>query len=136
MNCIFFISERSASFTGSTDCGTHSAHFFSEKSRNSLYFCELRDFCSGGGNRTARPSGYEPDELPTALPRDIGLQIYGHFLKLQIFISIFHHVHRISCFYSTFSRPCRHISFREQSGFYDRNEGLSNQVCRLIFSSQ
>ena len=39
---------------------------------------------SGGGNRTARPSGYEPDELPTALPRDIGLQIYGHFLKLQI----------------------------------------------------
>ena len=39
---------------------------------------------SGGGNRTARPSGYEPDELPTALPRDIGLQIYGQFLKLQI----------------------------------------------------
>ena len=44
---------------------------------------------SGGGNRTARPSGYEPDELPTALPRDIGLQIYGQFLKLQIFITLF-----------------------------------------------
>ena len=42
---------------------------------------------SGGGNRTARPSGYEPDELPTALPRDIGLQIYGQFLKVQIFIA-------------------------------------------------
>ena len=42
---------------------------------------------SGSGIRTARPSGYEPDELPTALSRDIGLQIYGHFLKLQIFIS-------------------------------------------------
>ena len=39
---------------------------------------------SGGGNRTARPSGYEPDELPTALSRDIGLQIDGQFLKLQI----------------------------------------------------
>ena len=39
---------------------------------------------SGGGNRTARPSGYEPDELPTALPRDIGLQMYELFLKLQI----------------------------------------------------
>ena len=44
---------------------------------------------SGGGNRTARPSGYEPDELPTALPRDIGLQIYGHFLKLQILFAVF-----------------------------------------------
>ena len=42
---------------------------------------------SGSGIRTARPSGYEPDELPTALSRDIGLQIYGHFLKLQIFIA-------------------------------------------------
>ena len=39
---------------------------------------------SGSGIRTARPSGYEPDELPTALSRDIGLQIYGQFLKLQI----------------------------------------------------
>ena len=39
---------------------------------------------SGSGIRTARPSGYEPDELPTALSRDIGLQIYGHFLKVQI----------------------------------------------------
>ena len=42
---------------------------------------------SGSGIRTARPSGYEPDELPTALSRDIGLQIYGHFLILQIFIA-------------------------------------------------
>ena len=30
-----------------------------------------------------RPPGYEPDELPTALSRDIGLQIYGHFPNLQ-----------------------------------------------------
>ena len=42
---------------------------------------------SGSGIRTARPSGYEPDELPTALSREIGLQIYGHFLNLQIFIA-------------------------------------------------
>ena len=46
-----------------------------------------RLFSSGSGIRTARPSGYEPDELPTALSRDIGLQIYGQFLKLQIFIA-------------------------------------------------
>ena len=46
-----------------------------------------RLYSSGSGIRTARPSGYEPDELPTALSRDIGLQIYGHFLKLQIFIA-------------------------------------------------
>ena len=49
----------------------------------------LRELCSGSGNRTSRPSGYEPDELPTALSRDIGLQIYGHFLNLQIFIAFF-----------------------------------------------
>ena len=48
----------------------------------------LQRLCSSGsGIRTARPSGYEPDELPTALSRDIGLQIYGHFLKPQIFIA-------------------------------------------------
>ena len=44
-----------------------------------LFLCS-----SGSGIRTARPSGYEPDELPTALSRDIGLQIYGQFLKVQI----------------------------------------------------
>ena len=49
----------------------------------------LRELCSGSGNLTSRPSGYEPDELPTALSRDIGLQIYGHFLNLQIFIAFF-----------------------------------------------
>ena len=68
---------------------------------------------SGSGIRTARPSGYEPDELPTALSRDIGLQIYGHFLKLQILFTknvnfriftvyderdlLFHHKHWVPC---------------------------------------
>ena len=47
----------------------------------------LLSLSSGSGIRTARPSGYEPDELPTALSRDIGLQIYGLFLKVQIFIA-------------------------------------------------
>ena len=51
-------------------------------------------FSSGSGIRTARPSGYEPDELPTALSRDIGLQIYGHFLKPQIFIAKNHNQDR------------------------------------------
>ena len=55
-----------------------------KKSRN----LSISALGSGGGNRTARPSGYEPDELPTALPRDIGLQIYGHFLKPQIYFAI------------------------------------------------
>lgn len=32
-----------------------------------------------------RPPGYEPDELPTALSRDIGLQIYELILKMQVF---------------------------------------------------
>ena len=52
-----------------------------KKEQKSFDFCSVG---SGSGIRTARPSGYEPDELPTALSRDIGLQIYGHFLKLQI----------------------------------------------------
>ena len=43
-----------------------------------------------------RPPGYEPDELPTALPRDIGLQIYGHFSKLQIFVAKFILIERTS----------------------------------------
>jgi len=30
-----------------------------------------------------RPPGYEPDELPTAPSRDIGLQIYEYISKLQ-----------------------------------------------------
>ena len=57
-----------------------------KKEENQLVF-----LCgSGSGIRTARPSGYEPDELPTALSRDIGLQIYVHFLKLQIlFLKIY-----------------------------------------------
>ena len=55
-----------------------------KKSRNLL---GLRELSSGSGIRTARPSGYEPDELPTALSRDIGLQIYGLFLNLQIFLA-------------------------------------------------
>jgi len=32
-----------------------------------------------------RPPGYEPDELPTALPRDIVVQIYNNSVDLQIF---------------------------------------------------
>ena len=36
-----------------------------------------------------RPPGYEPDELPTALPRDIGLQIYEHYLNFQIYLNYF-----------------------------------------------
>ena len=39
-----------------------------------------------GQDLNLRPPGYEPDELPTALPRDIGLQRYGLFLNMQIFI--------------------------------------------------
>lgn len=31
-------------------------------------------FGSGGGTRTSRPSGYEPDELPTAQPRIIKIR--------------------------------------------------------------
>ena len=31
-----------------------------------------------------RPPGYEPDELPTALPRDIVVQIYSFFDTSQV----------------------------------------------------
>ena len=64
---------------------------------------------SGGGNRTARPSGYEPDELPTALPRDIGLQIYGHFLKVQIFIAFFSKKLAFCFFYADISYAMKAI---------------------------
>ena len=36
-----------------------------------------------GHDSNVRPPGYEPDELPTALPRDIGLQIYDYFDSSQ-----------------------------------------------------
>ena len=38
-----------------------------------------------GHDSNVRPPGYEPDELPTALPRDIGLQIYEYFHSAQVF---------------------------------------------------
>ncbi len=37
-----------------------------------------------GHDSNVRPPGYEPDELPTALPRDIVLQIYDFFDTSQI----------------------------------------------------
>ena len=38
-----------------------------------------------GHDSNVRPPGYEPDELPTALPRDIVLQIYNFFNTIQVF---------------------------------------------------
>ena len=66
----------------STNFNTPAKRYLNEKADFHLLFLG-----SGSGIRTARPSGYEPDELPTALSRDIGLQIYGQFLKVQIFIA-------------------------------------------------
>ena len=37
-----------------------------------------------GHDSNVRPPGYEPDELPTALPRDIVLQIYDIFFTSQV----------------------------------------------------
>ena len=68
----------------STNFNTPAKSYLNEKADLHLLFLG-----SGSGIRTARPSGYEPDELPTALSRDIGLQIYGQFLKVQIFIAFF-----------------------------------------------
>ena len=36
-----------------------------------------------GHDSNVRPPGYEPDELPTALPRVIVVQIYNYYLKFQ-----------------------------------------------------
>ena len=38
-----------------------------------------------GHDSNVRPPGYDPDELPTALPRDIVLQIYNFFDTSQVF---------------------------------------------------
>ena len=37
-----------------------------------------------GHDSNVRPPGYEPDELPTALPRDIVVQIYSFFDTSQV----------------------------------------------------
>ena len=37
-----------------------------------------------GHDSNVRPPGYEPDELPTALPRDIVVQIYSFFDISQV----------------------------------------------------
>ena len=37
-----------------------------------------------GHDSNVRPPGYEPDELPTALPRVIVVQIYNYYLNFQI----------------------------------------------------
>ena len=40
---------------------------------------EFSFYLVAGHDSNVRPSGYEPDELPTAPPRDIVLQIYNGF---------------------------------------------------------
>ena len=37
-----------------------------------------------GHDSNVRPPGYEPDELPTALPRVIVVQIYNYYVNFQI----------------------------------------------------
>lgn len=46
-------------------------------------------YSSGINDLNVRPLSYEPDELPTAPPRDVILQRYQKLLNLQIFFAIF-----------------------------------------------
>ena len=40
-----------------------------------------------GHDSNMRPLGYEPNELPTAPPRGLGMQIYTLFLAFQLFVA-------------------------------------------------
>ena len=59
---------------------------FSHKKREPK-FGSLFDWLRGEDSNL-RPLGYEPNELPTALPRDIGFVLYNiiilHYLKIYV----------------------------------------------------